>query len=160
MGGGTNQRPDPRFDLVLDRVVDLNRELIWRAWTDPALIKQWFCPAPWSVIDCEIDLRPSGLFKTVMRSPEGQEFTNVGCYLEIVENERLVWTDALGPGYRPAEKPFFTGIISLSPEGAGTRYHVIARHKDEATRKSHEDMGFEDGWSICLDQLVTLMQAA
>jgi len=156
----TNQLPDPRLDLVLDRVVDLPQASIWRAWTEPELIKQWFCPAPWTVIDCGIDLRPSGLFRTVMRSPEDQEFTNVGCYLEIVENERLVWTDALAPGYRPAERPFFTGIITLSPEGAGTRYHVIARHKDEATRKSHEDMGFDDGWSICLDQLVKLMKAA
>ena len=57
----------------------------------------WFAPKPWTVSDCEMDLRPGGIFRFVLRSPEGEEFPNVGCYLEIVPNERLVWTDALLP---------------------------------------------------------------
>jgi uncharacterized protein YndB with AHSA1/START domain len=87
------------LDLVLERVVDVPRELVWAAWTRPEHIKKWFTPAPWTTVDCEIDLRPGGIFRTVMRSPEGQEHSGAGCYLEIVPNEKLVWTSALGPGY-------------------------------------------------------------
>ena len=86
--------------LRLERVVDVPRELVWAAWTKPEHIKKWFTPAPWKTVDCEIDLRPGGKFSTVMESPEGQRMPNTGCYLEIVENEKLVFTGALAPGYR------------------------------------------------------------
>jgi uncharacterized protein YndB with AHSA1/START domain len=93
-----------------------------------------------------------------MRSPEGQEFPHVACYLEIVENRKLVWTMALAPGYRPvrrqSEVPAFTAIITIQPEGRGTRYSALAMHEDEAGRKKHEEMGFHEGWGTVLDQLV------
>ncbi len=157
MSNPNYDQADPELDLVLERVVDAPRELIWRAWTQPEHLKKWFAPVPWTTVDCEIDLRPGGIFRTVMRSPEGQDFPNVGCFLEIVENERLVWTDALAPGYRPALKSFFTAIITLEDHGAGTRYTARALHKDDADRKTHEDMGFHEGWSQCLDQLLDLV---
>jgi uncharacterized protein YndB with AHSA1/START domain len=147
-------KPDPRLDLVLERVVDVAPELVWAAWTRPEHVRKWFTPAPWTVTDCEIDLRPGGIFRTVMRSPEGKEFPNVGCFLEIVPERRLVWTDALLPGYRPSEKPFFTAVISLEPQGSGTRYTAVAIHRDEPSRRQHEQMGFHDGWGKALDQLV------
>ena len=147
-------KPDPKLDLVLERVVDVPRELVWAAWTKPEHLSRWFTPAPWTVADCEIDLRPGGIFRTVMRSPEGKEFPNIGCYLEVVPNERLVWTDALLPGYRPAENPFMTAIITLESQGNGTRYTAVAIHRDDAGRKKHEDMGFYQGWGKALDQLV------
>ena len=115
-------KPDPKLDLVLERVVDVPRELVWTAWTTPEHMRHWFCPRPWTTTECEIDLRPGGIFRTTMRSPEGQEFPNLGCYLEVVPNERLVFTDALLPGYRPAKKPFFTAMLTLEPSGKGTRY--------------------------------------
>ena len=149
---------DPRLDLVLERVVDVPRELVWTAWTRPEHLKKWFTPAPWTVTDCEIDLRPGGIFRTVMRSPEGKEFPNVGCYLEVVPNERLVFTDALLPGYRPSEEPFMTAIVALESHGTGTRYRATAIHKDEAARKRHEEMGFDRGWNTALDQLVALVK--
>ncbi len=152
---------DGHLDLVLTRVVDVPRQLVWKAWTDPALVVKWFAPAPWTTVDCEIDLRPAGIFRTVMRSPEGQEFPNVGCYLELVENERLVWTDALQPGFRPSEKPFFTAVITLEDApGGGTRYTARAMHRNDADRATHEAMGYEVGWSQCLDQLVATMKAS
>ena len=89
-----------------------------------------------------------------MRSPEGQDFPNEGCYLDVVPNERLVWTDALRPGYRPSEKPFFTAVITLETHGTGTRYTATALHRDVAGRTQHEAMGFHGGWSTALDQLV------
>jgi len=149
---------DPKLDLVLERVVDVPRELVWAAWTKPEHLKKWFTPAPWTTTDCEIDLRPGGIFRTTMRSPEGKEFPNTGCYLEVVPNERLVFTDALLPGFRPSENPFFTGIVMLEPHGAGTRYTAIGLHRDEEGRKRHEEMGFHDGWGKALDQLVAYVK--
>ncbi|MDB6111329.1 MAG: polyketide cyclase [Pedosphaera sp.] len=93
-----------------------------------------------------------------MRSPEGQEHPNIGCYLEVVKHEKLVWTDALLPGYRPSQNPFFTAVITLEPHGAGTKYTAIAIHKDEATRKQHAEMGFHQGWGTALDQLVAVVK--
>lgn len=148
----------PTHDLVLERVIDVPPAAVWKAWTDPATLMTWFTPAPWKTIECEIDLRPGGIFRTVMQSPDGTTFPNVGCYLEVVPNERLVWTGALLPGYRPAVVtglPFtFTGIISLAPEGNGTRYTARVMHSDEAGTKAHAAMGFHTGWGAALDQLV------
>ena len=159
-------QPDPKLDLVLERVVDVPRELVWMAWTTPEHLKKWFTPVPWTTVDCEIDLRPGGIFRTVMRSPEGQEFPNVGCYLEIVNTEKLVWTNVLAPGYRPSKPPAampcdtfsFTAVISLEPHGNGTKYTALVIHGDEEARKKHEDMGFRDGWGKALDQLVAVVK--
>lgn len=150
---------DPKLDLVLEREIDVPPTLVWKVWTQPEHLKHWFVPKPWSVTDCEIDLRPGGIFRTTMRSPEGQEFPNVGCYLEIVPQQRLVFTDALLPGFRPSEKPFFTAILTLAPNGSGTRYTAIAIHRDEAGRKEHEDMGFEHGWGTVVTQMVDYIKA-
>jgi uncharacterized protein YndB with AHSA1/START domain len=151
---------NPELDLIFERVVDVPPELVWAAWTKPEHITKWFTPAPWTTIDCEIDLRPGGIFRTVMRSPEGQEFPNVGCYLEIIDNRKLVWTGALEPGYRPRDTsgfPFvFTAIIKLEPHCSGTKYIAHLLHSNAAGRKKHEDMGFHAGWGKALDQLVAL----
>ena len=148
---------DPQRDLVLERVVPISREDIWAAWTKPELIVQWFAPRPWSTKSAEIDLTPGGASKFTMTSPEGQEFPNVGCILECVENERLVFTSALEPGYRPSPTPFFTGVIELEDVEGGTLYRAIAMHKDTEDKQKHEQMGFHTGWGQCLDQLVELM---
>lgn len=147
-------RPDPALDLVLERTVDVPPDLVWAAWTRPEHLKEWFTPRPWTVSACEIDLRPGGLFKTIMRSPEGQEFPNLGCYLEVVPLRRLVWTDALVAGYRPSAKAFMTAIITLEAHGTGTRYTATALHGSAESRKQHEAMGFTKGWGTALDQLV------
>ncbi len=152
---------DPDLDLLLEREVDVPRELVWAAWTQPEQLKRWFTPAPWTTIDCEIDLRPGGIFRTVMRSPQGEEFPNVGCYLEVVENERLVWTSVLGPGYRPSDQPGdvpLTAVISLEPSERGTKYSALAIHPDREVCARHAEMGFHDGWGAALDQLVALVK--
>lgn len=150
--------PDPKLDLVFERVVDVPRELVWAAWTQPEHLMKWFTPAPWKTIAAEVDLRPGGIFSTLMLSPEGKEYPNVGCVLEAVPNERLVMTDTLLPGFRPSAKPFFTAVVSLRSEGKGTRYTATAIHGDEAAREKHEEMGFHHGWGAALDQLVELMR--
>jgi uncharacterized protein YndB with AHSA1/START domain len=150
---------DAKLDLVLERVVDVPPELVWKAWTRPEHVVKWFTPAPWTTVDCSIDLRVGGAFRTVMRSPEGQDYPNVGCYLEIVPNRKLVWTDALEGGFRPAGPDpgagfRMTATLLLEPVAGGTKYTAIAMHSDAGARKKHEDMGFHEGWGKALDQLV------
>lgn len=151
------QKPNPKLDLVLERVVDVPRDLVWEAWTKPEHVKAWFTPRPWRTLECEIDLQPGGIFRTVMQGPDGgAEVNNIACYLEIVPNERLVWTDTLLPGWRPADGARFglTAVIAMESLGARTRYVATALHRDEKSRKRHEDMGFLNGWGTALDQLV------
>jgi len=147
-------KPDPKLDLVLERDIDVPVELVWKVWTTPKHLREWFCPKPWTVTSCEIDLRPGGAFSTVMRSPEGQEFPNLGIYLEVVPLKRLIFTDTLLPGYRPSPKPFFTAVLELEARGKGTRYVATAIHGNEETRKQHEEMGFYDGWGTVVTQMV------
>lgn len=159
---------NPQLDLSFSRDVDVPKELIWRAWTEPELLKPWFCPLPWKTIDCEIDLRPGGVFRTTMQSPEGKEFPGTGCYLDIVPNEKLVWTNALLPGYRPSlltstcgsddANFMFTAMIELTNHAGGTRYSASVFHADEAGCKKHADMGFEAGWGAALDQMVAMIK--
>jgi uncharacterized protein YndB with AHSA1/START domain len=150
---------DSDLDLVLERVIDVRPELVWRAWTEPEHLMRWFTPAPWKTVACVIDLRPGGRFRTTMQSPEGEEQPpSDGCYLEVVEQRKLVFTDALGPGYRPAREAFFTAMILLEPEGTGTRYTAIAMHADRKKKQQHERMGFHDGWGKALDQLVAVAE--
>lgn len=152
-------KPDPKLDLVLERVVDVPPEMVWEAWTDAEQLKQWFTPAPWKTVECEIDLRAGGRFYTVMESPEGERFSGDGCYLEVVPARRLVFTDALLPGYRPADNPFMTAIVEITPEGSGTRYRAVAMHNSEANREKHEEMGFVEGWGKALDQMVAMIES-
>jgi uncharacterized protein YndB with AHSA1/START domain len=152
---------DPTLDLVLQREIPVRPELVWRAWTEPALLMQWFTPRPWRTTDAEIELRPGGIFRTVMEGPEGEVGGGTGCVLEVVPERRLVWTGALLPGFRPAAlepgAPVFTATIDLLPVAAGTLYTATVQHGDAAARAAHADMGFEAGWGAALDQLVDLM---
>jgi uncharacterized protein YndB with AHSA1/START domain len=143
---------------VLERDVDVAPDLVWKAWTEPKHLMPWFCPVPWKVTQCGIDLRPGGRFFTLMEGPGGGKVPNEGCYLEVVPKSRLVWTDAIHAGWRPAAKPFMTGALSIEPKGKGTRYTAMALHADERSRKQHEQMGFHEGWGKALDQLVALMR--
>jgi uncharacterized protein YndB with AHSA1/START domain len=147
--------PDPTLDLVLERHADVPPARLWKAWTTPEHVVKWIAPRPWTTTDCEIDLRPGGQFRFVMRSPEGQLYPNVCCFLEVVPNERLVWTDALLPGYRPSPEPFFTAVLLFESDGkGGTNYTAIAIHRDQEGRKKHEAMGFYQGWGQVFDQMI------
>ncbi len=144
-------------ELVLTRVIDAPREKLFRCWTEPALLKQWFVPKPWTIAKAEVDVRPGGSSLIVMRSPEGQEMPNPGVFLEVVPNERLVLTDAYTSAWVPSAKPFMTAIVTFEDLGGGrTRYTARARHWTAEDRATHEKMGFHEGWGICADQLAAL----
>ncbi|MCT7375869.1 SRPBCC family protein [Chelativorans salis] len=156
----TNQdNPTPAHDreLVLTRLYDAPREKVFRAFTDPEIFKQWFVPRPWTITSAELDVRSGGTNRFTMRDPDGNEYPNQGVYLEVVENEKLVMTDAYTEAWQPSEKPFFTAILTFEDEGGKTRYTARARHWTVEDRKAHEEMGFHEGWGQCADQLAELL---
>lgn len=144
-------------ELTLTRLIDATPDKLFRAWTEPELIKQWFTPRPWTTPVVETDVRPGGSSYILMRGPNGEEFPNRGVYLEVVRNERLVFTDAYTRAWEPAEKPFMTGIITFAAEGGKTRYHARVLHWSAADREAHEKMGFHEGWGKATDQLEQLV---
>jgi uncharacterized protein YndB with AHSA1/START domain len=145
-------------ELMITRVINAPREKLYRAWTTPDLMKQWFAPKPFTTPVVEIDVRVGGSSLVVMRGPDGIEFPNRGVYLEVVPNEKLVFTDAYTKAWEPSEKPFMTGILTFEDIGGGkTRYTARVRHWTVADREAHEKMGFYPGWNLCTDQLEALV---
>jgi uncharacterized protein YndB with AHSA1/START domain len=146
-------------ELVLQRVLNAPREKLFRCWTTPELIVQWFTPPPFKTIRAESDVRPGGASCITMQSPDGKEFPNRGIYLEVVPNERIVFTDAYVSAWEPSEKPFFTGVLTFEDAGNGkTKYTARARHWTVADCEAHEKMGFHQGWGIATSQLEALAQ--
>ncbi len=143
-------------ELVLTRLIDAPREKLYRAWTDAELLKRWFAPKPWTTPHAELDVRPGGASLVVMRSPDGNDMPCPGVYLEVVPNQRLVFTDAYTSAWQPSQKPFMTVILTFEDEGGKTRYTARVRHWTVADREAHEKMGFHQGWGQCADQLAAL----
>lgn len=153
---------NPDLDLELKVDVPLTPEQLFQGWTDPDILPRWFCPRPWKVASCSIDLRPGGLFANVMQSPEGELMPeNRGCYLWIDKSNRLIWTGLLGPNFRPnpPTPEGFGFVCDLSftalPQG-GSRFHAVVRHTDAPGKDRHAQMGFDAGWRMALQQLVEL----
>jgi uncharacterized protein YndB with AHSA1/START domain len=145
------------YELVLDLTLDAPKEKLFRCWTDPDLLKQWFAPKPWTISKTDHDWRPGGRANIVMRSPEGQEFPSEGVFLEIAPNRKIVTTDAFTEGWQPAGRPFMVAEVTFEDAGEGkTHYRAVARHWNEETLKEHEKMGFHQGWTICARQLEAL----
>ncbi len=145
-------------ELVLTRLIAAPRARIYQAWTDPELLKQWFAPLPYTTPVAELDVRPGGASLVVMRGPDGVDMPNRGVYLEVVENERLVFTDAYTAAWEPSAKPFMTVVLTFENEDGRTRYTARVRHWTVADREAHENMGFHQGWGQCADQLAALVE--
>lgn len=148
--------PAAERELVLTRLIDAPREVLYRCWTEPELLKQWFAPLPYTIAHAELDVRTGGANYIVMKSPEGEEMPMRGVYLEVVPNARIVFTDAYTRPWEPADKPFFTGIITFEEEGGKTRYTARARHWTAEDCEAHVKMGFHEGWGQVADQLAAL----
>jgi uncharacterized protein YndB with AHSA1/START domain len=132
-------------ELSLVRIINAAPDKVFRAWTEPELLKQWFTPSPWTVEYAELDVRPGGTNLIVMRSPEGQEYPNRGVYLEVVKNQRLVMTDAYTHAWQPSGKPFMTAIITFENEAGKTGYTARVLHWSPEDRKAHEEKGLSRG---------------
>lgn len=151
-----NDLPSTR-ELVLDRLLDAPRQAVFRCWTEAELVKQWFAPAPFTVAEATVDPRAGGANSISMMAPDGQVMPSQGVFLEVVKDERIVFTDAFAPGWQPREgMPFMVVSITLADEDGKTRYIARARHWSEESRQQHEAMGFHTGWGLCADQLEAL----
>lgn len=146
-----------RHELSLTRIIEAPCEKLYRCWTEAELVKQWFAPLPWTISSAELDVRAGGTNSFTMRSPEGEDYPNVGVYLEVVPNERIVFTDAFTSAWVPSAKPFMVVTIQFEDLGGGkTRYTATVLHWTAEDRESHEAMGFHEGWGQCADQLAAL----
>lgn len=154
-----NPTPISERELVLQRTLNASREKLFRCWTEPALIVQWFTPPPFKTVRAEVELHAGGRSCITMQSPEGQEFPNRGVYLEVVPNEKLVFTDAFVGDWEPSEKAFMVGTLTFEDAGEGrTLYTARVRHWSAADREAHEQMGFHQGWGVATEQLEALAQ--
>jgi len=148
---------DPRLDLVIERFIDAPTRLVWEALTKPEHLKEWYMPRPWGRVSrAEMDVRPGGIFSIDITVADGREVPNLGCFLEVVPMQRLVWTSMLFPGYRPAvfDDIPITAIVTMEAVGAGTRYVFTALHRNEADREQNRSTGFQQGTEIAVDQFV------
>ena len=153
---------NPKLDLVFERFIDAPTRLVWEALTQPEHLKEWYMPKEWGrVARAEMDVRPGGIFSIDIAGADGQEFPNLGCFLEVVPMERLVWTSMLFPGYRPAvfDDIPITAIMTMESVGTGTRYVFTALHRDEADFEKNKATGWQEGTEIALDQFVAHVTA-
>ena len=153
------QSANADLDLTISRVIKAPRSAIWSAWTDRASFEQWWVPAPARCKVLEMDLRPGGALVTQISENGGAFAPHLsGCFLAIDHLERIVFTNALVGGWRPAEHPFMTAIITLEEHPLGTDYVAHVMHKSNADRNMHAEMGFYDGWGTVADQLAALAE--
>lgn len=139
--------------LVLTRLIDATPDKVFRCWTEPELMKQWFAPRPWTTPKIAVDVRPGGASAVTMADENGVEYPNPGQYLEVVPNKKIVFTDAYVGGWVPSEKPFFTAELTFTDENGKTRYTARALHWTREDKEAHEKMGFHEGWGLCATQL-------
>jgi len=149
--------PSSDRELAISFIINAPREKVFRAWTEPELLKKWFTPRPWTTPVVELDVRPGGANLIVMRGPDGNEFPNRGVYLEVVKNEKLVFTDAYIKAWEPSAKPFMTAVLTFEDVGGKTKYTARVWHWTVADREAHEKMGFHSGWGKAAEQLAELV---
>ena len=153
---------NPKLDLVFERFIDAPTHLVWEALTKPEHLKEWYMPKPWGRVSrAEMDVRPGGIFSIDSAGEDGRDSPNLGCFLEVVPMDRLVWTSMLFPGYRPAvfDDIPITVIATMETVGTGTRYVFTALHRDEADFQTNRTSGFLEGTEIALDQFVDHVQS-
>lgn len=144
---------NPELDLVLTREINAPREILYKCWTTPEHLVHWFVPKPHRVTACSLDVRPGGRCNTTFYV-DGNEMENNGVYLEVIPNEKLVFTDTYTEGWKPNPEPFMTAILTFEDIGNGrTRYTATARHRNKEAAETHAQMGFYDGWGTVVTQL-------
>ncbi len=151
---------NPELDLTISRVIKASRSAVWDAWAKPSSFEKWWVPAPARCRVVEMDLKPGGSFLTQISEGPGEFVPHMaGCFLAVDRLDRIVFTTALVGGWRPAEEPFITAIITLADHPEGTQYGAHVMHKNNADREMHQELGFYDGWGTVIGQLATLVEA-
>ncbi|CAH0314045.1 MULTISPECIES: SRPBCC family protein [Nocardiaceae] len=151
---------DPELDLSISRIIAVPRETVWDAWADPSKFEKWWIPAPTLCRVDAWDLQPGGAFRTLMSEPGGDFEPHIdGCFLAVDHQERIVFTNSLVEGWRPAPQLFMTAVITFADHPDGTEYRAHVMHRNVEDRKMHEELGFEDGWGTVIGQLAALVES-
>ena len=153
---------DPQLDFSIERFIDAPAAILWKALTTPEHLKEWYMPREWGRVSrVEIDVRPGGIISIDIAVGDGPAMPNVGCILDVIPMQRLVWTSMLFPGYRPAvfDDIPITAIMTMEAEGTGTRYVFTALHRNEADLETNKSSGFQQGTGIAVDQFVQHVMA-
>ena len=148
---------NPELDFAIERFIDAPPRLVWEALTRPEHLKEWYMPKPWGRVSrAELDLRPGGIVRIDIAIGDGPDSPNLGCVLDVVPMERLVWTSMLFPGFRPAvfDDIPITAIMTMEPVGTGTRYVLTALHRNEADFETNKAAGLYECSEIAVDQFV------
>jgi uncharacterized protein YndB with AHSA1/START domain len=148
---------NPKTDFAIERLIDAPARIVWEALTKPEHLAEWYMPRGWGrVARAEMDVRPGGIFSIDIAAEDGQEFPNLGCFVEVVPLERLAWTSMLFPGFRPAvfDDVPITAVVTMEAAGTGTRYVFTALHRDEADFEKNRESGWQEGTEIAVDQFV------
>jgi len=154
---------NPDLDLTLQRVIRAPRAVVWRAWTEPSQLEQWWVPAPAVARVDRLEAQPGGAFVTRI-SDDGVEFGPHmdASFLVVDDRERLVFTNAVDSRWRPTRPDPIAMVaeIVLRDHPDGTDYRVVVRHGDPAARARHEELGFFDGWGAVAGQLAAFVEGA
>lgn len=150
----------PRNDreLTLGRLIAAAPEALYRCWTEPELIRRWFAPAPLTTEVLEMDVRPGGVQRLLMKALDGAEYPTGGVYLAVEPGRRLVFTDAFQAGWVPNPNLMMVGEISFAPQDGQTLYVARAGHWTLEAKRRHEQMGFHEGWGLCTEQLAAVAE--
>ncbi len=142
--------------LSVTRFIAAPPEKVWDIMTNR--IDEWWCPKPWRAEFNGLERRAGGASSCTMYGPDGEVHPHPGTVLAWDEGKRFAFTDAITGDLEPAG-PFMIGIWSVEAEASGTRYTARARHWKAEDSARHVEMGFEQGWGACADQLVALCEA-
>jgi uncharacterized protein YndB with AHSA1/START domain len=144
-------KPDESRVLHLSRVFDAPRARVFRAFAEPEQLIRWWGPKGFTVPDCQMDVRPGGAWRTVMRSPEGKEHVVSGVYREIAPPERLVFTWAWETDGPRGHETVVT--LAFEEHGTGTALRLTQElFESENSRDQHGQ-----GWSGCFDCLAEFL---
>jgi uncharacterized protein YndB with AHSA1/START domain len=138
--------------VVMTRVFDAPRRLVFEAMTKPELLKRWFGPRGWSLVVCEADLKVGGAWRWVLRGPDGRDMGMRGVYQEITPPERLVSTESFDD--YPGES---LNTLILSEEDGKTTFTITVRYASQEIRDAVIKSGMEHGAAECYDKLAEML---
>lgn len=150
MNDKTVIRPEP---LVADRYFDAPRALVFRAWTTAEHIKNWFSPEGMTTPEAVVEFRPGGRFEICMEAPDGERFWTMGSFIEIIENERIVWQASGDADAERTSRFHCVATITFTDEGAGSVMHLHQAYE------VYDDIGVAavggalEGWRTTVEKL-------
>lgn len=152
----TKNKQAPAKTLSITRIFDAPVELVWKVWTDPKHLAQWWGPNGFTNPVCEIDVTKGGNILIHMKGPDGTVYPMNGQYREIIKHEKLVFTSAaLDANNQPLFEILNTFLVSK--EGNKTKFTMTAEVSKVTSEAAPYLAGMDQGWNQSLDRLSTYL---